>query len=55
MMNNIILSIRQFFCNHNIIRYWDKEEVRDHIGTYRVYKASCMKCGLDYEIKERIK
>lgn len=53
-MNKLILSIRQFFCHHNIIRYWDNEEIKDHIGTYTVHHASCMKCGLDYEIKERI-
>lgn len=48
------LLIRQFFCPHNDIRYWESEKSVDILGTYRIHKASCMKCGLDYEIKERI-
>lgn len=54
-MTRLGLLIRQFFCPHNDIRYWESEELFEILGTYRIHKATCMRCGLKYTVKERIK
>lgn len=53
-MNKFILKIKRFFCSHKDIRYWESEKEIVQGRKYRVYKMSCMKCGLDYEIRKRL-
>ena len=50
----IIRFFKRLFCNHNDIRYWGHEEVVIHGRQYKKHTGRCMKCGLDFIVRERI-